>query len=124
MIDFLNRNPIIISLVMIAIALFDLWILVFRFEANQRFVQRHSWFRVLSKHDEAVPRGARIAGSIFFFLAGLMLIAADLGWFSPAFRITVVAAPFFIAIVLTLRDKWRMRKRSKEKTSGRNRTQH
>jgi hypothetical protein len=120
----INWNPILIGLVIIVISLFDLCILIFRFEGYQKFVRRHLWFRVLSKYDEAVSREARIAGSIFFLLAGLMQIAADLRWFSPTFRMTVAAAPFVVAIVLTLRDKWRKRKLSREKTSSRDRTQH
>ena len=44
--DFLNRNPSVIGLVMVAISLFDLWILIFRFEGYRDFVRRHWWFSV------------------------------------------------------------------------------
>lgn len=124
MMDFLNRNPIIIGLVLVVSALFDLWILVFRFSGYQKFVQRHLWFRVLSKNTEPVSREARITGSIFFLVAGLMVIANALGWFSLTFKASVIAAPFIIWIALIIRDKWRNRKRSNVKTSSKSRIPH
>ncbi|MFN0107886.1 MAG: hypothetical protein ACKVZH_03460 [Blastocatellia bacterium] len=112
MVDFLNKNPIIIGIAFTVLFGFELWALAFRYDHFLKLIRRKQYLSLFIAIPES--RTVAISATLMLFVAGLAIIATELGIFSRRFWFVTLAMCVLNCFGLMARhkwQKWRNRKR-------------